>query len=155
MSDLAVTALRDVLPEAEEWDAAVIDTPGDYGRGTAAAIAAAEVVIVPVPAETEALLTLDRMTEWRAGVTRRLRRRMPEQVVWYVPVKVDARQTLDNDLIRVLTERYPGQVSSPVRKVGTSATSAFAARMPVGLFAPEDGITQDYRAALAPILATI
>lgn len=154
LSDMSVTALRDVLPHERGWDVAVVDTPGDYGRGTSAAIAAAEVVIVPVPAEVESLLTLDRMTEWRAEIARRLRRRMPGQEVWYMPVKIDSRQTVDRDLIEVLTQRYPGRVTTPVRKVGTSATKATGARLPVGLYAPEDGVAVDYRAALAPILAS-
>lgn len=152
VSDLSVTSLRDVLPGAGEWDVAVIDTPGDYGRGTAAAIAAADVVVVPVPAEGEALLALDRMSQWRQEVARRLRRGREEQTVWYVPTKIAAHQTLDRDLLDVLAQRYPGRVTAPVRRVGTVATTAFTARRPVGLYAPTDGISEDYRAALAPII---
>lgn len=152
VSDLSVTSFRDVLPGAEEWDVAVIDTPGDYGRGTAAAIAAADVVVVPVPAEGEALLALDRMTQWRGEVARRLRRGKSEQQVWYLPTKIAMNQTLDRDLLAVLADRYGDRVTSPVRKVGTTATAAFTLRQPVGLYAPSDGISQDYRAALAPII---
>lgn len=155
VSDLSVTSLRDVLPGSSEWDVAVIDTPGDYGRGTAAAIAAADVVIVPVPAEGEALLALDRMSQWRQDVARRLRRGREEQEVWYVPTRIASGQKLDRDLLAVLADRYPGRVLSPVRRVGTVATTAFTARQPVGLYAPSDGISEDYRAALTPIIQGI
>lgn len=155
VSDLAVTTLRNALPRATQWDVAVIDTPGDFGHGTAAAIAAADVVVIPVPAEGESLLVLDKMSQWRASIVRRLRRGLGEQEVWYVPNKVDRRQTLDRELIEVLESRYPGRVTLPVRKVGTSATQSFIARMPLSVYAPDDGVSADYRAALTPFIQGI
>ena len=155
VSDQSVTALRDVLPTLDQYDVAVIDTPGDYGRGTAAAVAAADTIVVPVPAEGEAVLVLDDMEDFRDGVQRRLRRGKSAQTVWYVPTKIVAQQKLARDLLTVLHERYDAQVTEPVR-AAVAAQHAFVERRPVGLHVTgEDTVAGDYARALAPIVAAV
>lgn len=155
LSDRSVTRLRDTLGSVENYDVVVIDTPGTYGRVVRAALTAADVLVVPMPAEGEPLLLRAQMEGWIHKKVSPLRRGLPELEVWYVPVMITAHQRLDRQMLELLEQEYPGRVTSPVRKVGTVVTSSILSRLPVGLYVPNDPVAQDYRTAMAQLLAGI
>lgn len=145
-----ITALRDHLPELGEWDDVVIDTPPAMGLVTLAALAAADVVVAPVPCETEAYDQLHRLVQ---VIEQRIAPRMRpgQRVHWVMPTRYDGRRVLDRDVVDMLTEHFPGRVTSPVREA-VAARDAYTAGQPVSIYAPRSGIAADYAAALAPIL---
>lgn len=147
-----ITSLRDHLPDvAGEWDDIVIDTPPSLGLVTLAGLAAAEVVIVSLEVKTEAFDQLSRLTEVIAErITPRLRPGLA--VGWIVPTKYNARRGLDREVVELLEEGYPGRVTSPVREA-IAAADAYTAGMPVSVYAPKAGVTQDYAAAMRVILS--
>lgn len=148
-----ITALRDHLPEvAGEWDDVVIDTPPALGLVTLAALAAADVVIAAVACQTEAYDQLGRLVE---VIDQRIAPRMRpgQRVHWIVPTRHDRRRLLDRDVVDMLTEQYPGRVTSPVREA-VAARDAYTSGMPVSVYAPSSPIAVDYAAALAPVIAS-
>lgn len=146
-----ITGLRDHLPEvAEHWDDVVIDTPPALGIVTLAALAAADVVVAAIACETEAYEQLDRLEQVIAQrVAPRLHK--GQRVHWIVPTRYDSRRLLDREVVEMLNERYPNQVTSPIREA-VAARDAYTAGMPVSIYAPASGIAADYAAALAPII---
>ncbi|MGW9114503.1 ParA family protein [Microbacterium sp. NPDC055683] len=146
-----ITSLRDQLPHvAGEWDDVVIDTPPALGLVTLAALAAADVVIAAVACETEALDQLGRLEEVIAArIARGMR---PGQAVhWIIPTRYDHRRLLDREIVDVLTEGYPGRVTSPVREA-VAARDAYTAGQPVSRYAPGSPIAEDYYEALRDVL---
>lgn len=146
-----IAGLRDHLPEvAEHWDDIVIDTPPALGLVTLAALAAADVVVAAVACETEAYEQLARL---EAVIAQRVapRLRKGQRVHWIVPTRYDPRRLLDREIVEMLNETYPNQVTSPIREA-VAARDAYTLGMPVSVFAPTSGIAADYAAALAPII---
>ncbi|MGA7205860.1 MAG: ParA family protein, partial [Specibacter sp.] len=145
-----ITGLRDHLPEvAEHWDDVVIDTPPALGIVTLAALAAGDIIVAAIACETEAYDQLERLEEVIAQrVAPRLRK--GQRVHWIVPTRHDSRRLLDREIVELLNERYPGQVTSPIREA-VAARDAYTLGMPVSIYAPSSGIAEDYAAALAPI----
>lgn len=146
-----ITSLKDHLPDlVGEWDDIVIDTPPALGLVTLAALAAADVVVAAVACETEAYDQLDRLVDViEQRVAPRLHR--GQRVHWIVPTRHDSRRLLDREVVDMLEEQFPGQVTSPVREA-VAARDAYTAGQPVSIYAPGSGIAQDYAAALAPII---
>lgn len=146
-----ITALRDHLPDvAEEWDDIVIDTPPALGLVTLAALAAADTVVVAVTCETEAFDQIERLND---VIAQRIAPRMRpgQRIHWILPTRHDARRRLDREVVELLTEEFPGRVTTPVREA-VAAKDAYTAGMPTSIYDPNAGVSQDYAAALALIL---
>jgi chromosome partitioning protein len=145
-----VAGLRDYLPTlAGEWDDIVLDTPPALGSITLAALAAADQVIAAVACRTESYDQLDRLID---VITQRVapRLRPGQKVHWIVPGQFEARQLLDREVVDLLNERFPGQVTEPIRKA-VAAADAYTAGMPVSLYEPGSAIAEDYRNAMRQI----
>lgn len=145
-----VAGLRDYLPTlAGEWDDVVLDTPPALGTITLAALAAADQVIAAVACRTESYDQLDRLID---VINQRVapRLRPGQQVHWVVPGQFESRQLLDQEVVDLLRERFPGQVTNPIRKA-VAAADAYTAGMPVSIYEPGSGIAEDYRAAMQQI----
>lgn len=145
-----VFGLRDYLPTlAGEWDDVVLDTPPALGAITLAALAAADQVIAAVACRTESYDQLDRLTDViKQRVAPRLR--PGQQVHWVVPGQYESRQLLDREVVDLLIERFPGQVTNPIRKA-VAAADAYTAGMPVSIYDPTSSVAQDYRSAMEQI----
>lgn len=146
-----ITSLRDHLPDVvTDFDDIVIDTPPAVGLVTLAALAAADVVIASVVCKTEAYDQLDRLV---AVIDQRIAPRMRpgQRIHWIVPTMHDARRLLDRDVVELLNERFPGQVTSPVREA-VAAGDAYTSGQPVSVYAPSSPIAADYAAAVALII---
>lgn len=148
-----ITVLRDQLPRiVGEWDDVVIDTPPALGLVTLAALAAADVIVASVACEAEAYDQLDRLVD---VIAQRIAPtlRPGQQIHWIIPTRFDQRRLIDREVVELLTERFPGKVTSPVREA-VAAKDAYSAGEPVSVYAPSSGIAQDYAEALRSVIAT-
>jgi len=147
-----ITSLRDMPELADHWDDVVIDTPPALGLLTLSALAAADVVIAPVECATEAYDQLGKLNEFVAQcVAPRLH--VGQRIHWIVPTKYRHGRLIDREVVEVLTEQFPGRITSPVREA-VAAKDAYTDGKPVSVYAPGSAIAEDYAQALAPIIGT-
>ena len=151
------TFLRDELPEhSDRWDDVVIDTPPSVGALTQAGLAAADVIIAPVTPSVEAYDQLRRLTAvLDARIAKRVNR--GAQISWVVPVAFDSRaaqgrgRLLDREILTQLRNTYPGRVTPPVRD-SVTARDAYLESLPVGAYAPDTPVANDYATAAHVII---
>jgi len=148
-----VTSLRDMLPAvADRWDAVVIDTPPNVGGLTLAGLAAADHVVAPVQAATEAYDQVERL---EATIAERIARRVRpgQRVAAFIPTMVDRRRLLDREVLTALEERFGDRVTPPIRQ-GVAVRDAYTAGMTVSAYDPRSAVAQDFRAAMDHLLTT-
>lgn len=144
-----VTGLSVLIPTLTSWDAVVVDTPPAQGVLTLAALAAADQVVASASVDAESydqLRELERLVE---RVSRRLR--AGQRIDWIVPTKYNRRRLLDTEVLTEMTARYGDRVTSPVREA-VAVRDAYVSGMPIGLYAPDSPVAQDYVRALEPII---
>ncbi|MDO4655660.1 ParA family protein [Actinomyces sp.] len=151
------TFLRDELPaHADRWDDVVIDTPPSVGALTQAGLAAADVIIAPVTPSVEAY---DQLRRLAAVLDARIAKRVNRgaQISWVVPVAFDSRaaqgrgRLLDREILTQLRNTYPGRVTPPVRD-SVTARDAYLESLPVGAYAPDTPVANDYATAAHVII---
>lgn len=135
------TQLRDLLPAETAWDACVIDTPGALGYITLAACAAADVIAIPVETKGEALDGVDETNDFIVGKVANLRRGRRPQRVWYVPTRM-GRNNLGSEVVEQLRERFPGQVTAPIRE-SVRVADAYNSLLPGSVFSPRSNGSRD------------
>lgn len=151
------TFLRDELPvHADRWDDAVIDTPPSVGALTQAGLAASDVIVAPVTPSVEAYDQLRRLTAvLDARIAKRVNR--GAQISWVVPVAFDSRaaagrgRLLDREIFTQLCNTYHGRVTPPVRD-SVTARDAYLESLPVGAYAPNTPVANDYATAAQVII---
>lgn len=145
------TSLRDHLPTvADEYDDIVIDTPPSASGLALAGLAAADVVIAPVAVATESYEQLSRLKSIIAGqLSRRIRPGL--RIDWVVPTRYDQRRILDREIVEVLTDRYPGQVTGPIREAVT-VKDAYTAGTTISVYRPNAAVSGDFAVAMAQII---
>lgn len=138
---LADDSLAAYLPTlADRWDAVVIDAAPSLASATAAAIHAADVLVVPVECGLAAIRKVgETLALAHAG-----------QAVWLVPTRYEANTVMSREAVQLMEVQMPGRVTPPVRR-GVAALYAEAAQMPTSAYDPASGVAQDYAAALAVI----
>lgn len=121
---------------------AMIDTPGRLSLLTIAALAAADEVLVPVPASAMELEHVHELQDTVAEV-RAINPGLadPRLALW----SLDARTVLAQDVWQRLIEAYPDQLLEPTVRKSVRAAEAFAHRQPLTRFAPDHPITNDVR----------
>ncbi len=124
-----------------DHDVVVVDTPGRLSLLTIATLAAADHVVVPVPAGAMELEHLDTLDDSIAQV-RSLNPSLDLLAV--VPCGVDLRTILARDVLAALEDRYPGLVTTGLRRT-VRAAEAFAHRQPLTRFEPDHPIAADVR----------
>lgn len=144
-----VSVLRARIPTWGEWDDVVIDTPPAMGNLTLGALAAADVIVAPVPCEPESWEQLGRLERYITEVVQIMRE--DAHVAWVLPTKHNARRRLDRELIEALAEQYPGRVTPPVREA-TIVRESYLEGQPVSVYAPRAAVSEDYARALDAIL---
>jgi chromosome partitioning protein len=146
----AVTALRPALAAiAGGYGWAVIDTPGAFGLATLAALAAADVVVVPVE---PSLLALAQLGEVLATVDRvrvRLAPTLPPAII--APCRVDSRTVLARDVLDALRQRYGAAVTSATVRESIRMREAPGARQPIGVYDAAGGAAADVAELAAEI----
>lgn len=147
-----VTQLRDLLPGETAWDACVIDTPGDLGYITLAALVAADVVAITVECKIEALDGLDETHDFLASRVAKLRRGREAQQVWYVPSRL-GNNALGRDVVAFLEEKYPGRVTNPIRE-SVAVSEAYDDLKPGSVYNRRANGSRDLIAATKTITTT-
>lgn len=150
-NELLVAGLRQQLARLQEhFGDVVIDTPPGTSWYTLAAVAAADVLITPVPAEVEAYLALDRLQEAiEKELTGLLKSRL--QRWWIVPIRFDHRRALDNEVLEHLRKEFSHRVTAPVREA-QEVKKATDFTMPVSLHAPDSEVADDFDTALEAVI---
>ena len=123
-----------------DYDLVVVDTPGRLSLLTVATLAAADHVVVPVPAgamELEHLDTLDDSIEQVRSLNPSL------NLLAIVPCGVDTRMILARDVLAALEGRYPALVTATGLRRTVRAAEAFAHRQPLTRFEPDHPIAAD------------
>lgn len=152
-----ITYLRDELPEhSDRWDDVVIDTPPSVGALTQAGLAAADVIIAPVAPSVEAY---DQLRRLAAVLDARIAKRVNRgaSISWVVPVAFDSRaaqgrgRLLDREILTQLCNTYPERVTPPVRD-SVTARDAYMEGLPVGAYAPDTPVANDYATAARVII---
>ncbi|WP_402377963.1 ParA family protein [Isoptericola rhizosphaerae] len=144
-----VTVIRDSA-ELGEWDDVVIDSPPSLGRLASTGLAAAEVLIVPVPPEVEAYQQIERL---EAVLTGPIGKRVNPgvRIDWTVPTMHDGRRLLDREIVELLEDRMPGRVAPTVRH-SVMVRDAYTAGMTVSEYDPSSPVAEDYRRATTAII---
>lgn len=145
-----VASLRDYLPTLTRWDAAVIDTPPALGVVTLAGLAAADLIVAPVPPQAEALEQLHRLESF---IARRVRRLKPAaEVGAVVPTMYRRLRVLDREMVEQLRAKYGERVTEPIRET-VAVRDAYVSGETIGAYAPQSTAAQDYAVALADLIA--
>ena len=143
---LLATALAIVSPR---YDLVLIDCPPSLNLLTVGALVAADEVLVPVAMGS---LEIDGLTTLLPTVELTTQRLNPGlRLAGVLPIKVRARQRMSLDVLEVLRGRFGEQVLPPIRDAVTVAEAA-SAQEPITVYAPDDGVTEDYRAATRALL---
>lgn len=133
------------------WPVQVLDCPPGFGFLPASALLAADVVVVPTELTPLAVAgvgeTLTRCRQAEDATGRALR-------VFVVPTRVDQRRVLDRSALELLEQIETVRVTTPVR-AAIAAAEAPDARETILEYRPAAAVAADYRAALAPVLASI
>ena len=78
-------------------------------------------------------------------------------ISWVVPVAFDSRaaqgrgRLLDREILAQLCNTYPGRVTPPVRD-SVTARDAYLESLPVGAYAPDTPVANDYATAARVII---
>lgn len=144
--DVPVTVLAErIRALAHGVDDVVIDTRPSLHRLTEAALSAAQVIIAPCSCEGE---SFDQVEELAAFLQLRLGGRTLDAIV---PTRYDARRTLDREVVQLLTDRWPDQVTTPPIRETVTVKEAYVAAAPVSVYAPNAPVSADYAAVCAAI----
>lgn len=134
---------------ADRYDLVLVDCPPSLNLLTVGALVAADEVLVPVAMGS---LEIDGLTTLLPTVELTTRRLNPGlRLAGVLPIKVRHRQRMSLDVLEVLRGRFGEQVLPPIRDAVTVAEAA-SAQQPITVYAPDDDITQDYRAATHALL---
>lgn len=145
-----VTSLRDTPELVESWDDVVIDTPPALGGLTQAALAAADVLVVPVATAAEAWDQIERLEE---VLKMRIRRRVnPDlRIDWVVPTLYDGRRRIDREIEELLRQRFPDKTTIPAPEA-VVVKDSYTARLTVGEYAPGTAVADAYEAIAKTII---
>ena len=131
------------------WSWTIIDTPPTLGLLAVSALAAADLVVVPVEPSPMALSGVARLLDTVDRVRDRLN---PNIIIGaVVPSRVDARTTLARDVLASLERRFGEMVSQPIRETVRLREAAGNAQ-PITTYDPKGTGAEDF-AALAEFIA--
>lgn len=147
---ILAAALRGLQGEkGTAWRWVVIDCPPTLGLLVVSALAAADLVVVPVEPSPMALSGVARLLHTIERVRDRLNPRLALGAV--VPSRVDARTTLTRDVVAALLEKFGHLVSPSIRETVRLREAAGHAT-PIAAYDPLGSAVHDF-AALAEFVA--
>ena len=126
------------------WDWVFLDCPPSLGLLTVNALAAADVVLVPVEAHHLGLRGLVDSRRAVEAVQRRLNPKL--EIAGVLPCRAHCRRTLHREVLEALEASFPGRVGPAIRE-NVSLAEAPAYGQPVTRYAPRSNGAADYRAA--------
>ncbi len=146
----AQSGMGRILSEALQWvddayDDVLIDTSPTLGVLLVNAIAAADLLILPVQTEFLALKGLERMMRTLVMIARSQQREVPYVIV---PTMYDRRTSASQQCLKTLQQQFAGALASQVIVVDTKFRDASQAGVPLSLFVSESRGLDAYRTLL-------
>lgn len=142
-------ALRRALPTSATSDTVILDCPPALGHVVIAALAAADVVLVPVAAHA---MELDGLAAIHRAIDTVQRRINPSLTLRVLACRVDHRTRLAGEVVAALRERLGARVLDTVIRENVRVAEAPSHAQPVLTYAPASAAAQDYRAAAAELI---
>ena len=138
-------------PVQSQFDCILIDCPPSLGLLTVNALAAADVVLIPVQCQFFALKGLASLLETIGSVQKRLNRNL--QILGVLPTMAE-NTVMTKDVLTSLKKRLPStKIFDPVPKSIKFSESNLAGE-PIHLYADENKLIQPYK-AIANLITTI
>lgn len=138
-------------PVQSQFDCILIDCPPSLGLLTVNALAAADVVLIPVQCQFFALKGLASLLETIGSVQKRLNRNL--QILGVLPTMAE-NTVMTKDVLTSLKKRLPSiKIFDPVPKSIKFSESNLAGE-PIHLYADENKLSQPYK-AIANLITTI
>lgn len=142
--------LRNALDSvSESYDITVMDTPPGVGVLSLSAMVAADVIVVPVNADTYGLHALSQLAGTIAMVREKWNPSL--KVAGLLLTKFDARSSLSNDMAAAISDAAgilgTTAFSLPIREA-VACKEAIALRRALDSYAPKAKVTADYRTFL-------
>jgi chromosome partitioning protein len=141
-------ALRRALPPPGRFDRVVLDCPPALGHVVIAALAAADMALVPVAAHA---MELDGLAAAHRTITTVRQRINPDLALRVLACRVDHRTRLAGEVVATLRERLGAAVLTEVIRENVRVAEAPSHGLPVLGYAPRSAGAQDYRAAAAEL----
>jgi chromosome partitioning protein len=138
---------------SEEWEAIVVDTPPGLGGLSAAALRAADAVVIPAAADYLSIDALQGTIEAVRNIERETGRRYTPLVL--LPTFVDARRPGAAAAAALMRERFGDLVSPSQIPRSARYDSAALAGVPVVAGAPRSTAAAAYRAASDDLIARL
>jgi chromosome partitioning protein len=138
---------------SEEWEVIVVDTPPGLGGLSAAALRAADAVVIPAAADFLSIDALQDTIEAIRSVERETGRRYNPLVL--LPTFVDARRPGATAAAALMRERFGDLVSPAQIPRSARHDSAALAGVPVVVGAPRTTAAAAYRAATDDLVARL
>lgn len=141
--------LAGALRAAGGYDLVMLDCPPTLGLLTVSALVAASEVVVPVTMSGLSLSGLAQLMATVDLVDTRLNPGLHLSAV--VPCQYVANENLSREVLAVLVEQFGAKVTPTVRR-SVRATEAPGHHQPLNVYAPTEGVTQDYQAVTDALL---
>ena len=146
----AETLLAEALDgNTGDYDLVLIDCPSDLSTLVVNALVAAREVLVPVGMGAMELSAVSKLIRSVQLVSKRLNPGLAITAV--LPIEYVPGQVLSRDVVATLTRTFGDAVLPAVRR-SVRVGEAPHAHQPLTVFAPNDGVTQDFRDATTALL---
>ncbi len=132
-----------------DYDLVLIDCPSDLSTLVVNALVAAREVLVPVGMGAMELSAVSKLIRSVQLVSKRLNPGLAITAV--LPIEYVPGQVLSRDVVATLTRTFGDAVLPAVRR-SVRVGEAPHAHQPLTVFAPNDGVTQDFRDATTALL---
>jgi len=136
---------------SDQYDVVLIDSPPSLGQLAILGAAAADRLIVPVPARAKGLDAMPGLQE-ATMLYRRLRPHL--KVALYVPTMYDARRSHDREVLAEL-HKHLKPLGTPVPERAAVWLDSSLAGQPVGVFAPGSPVHEDILRVTTEIAAAL
>lgn len=134
----------------DDYDYALIDTPPVLGVLLVNAMAACQMMLLPVQTEFLAIKGLERMMRTLQMVMKSQKRELP---YWVIPTMFDRRTQACTSSLRTLRQIYEGHIWPSAIGVDTRLRDASRAGVPPNLFDPNSRAVAAYASLLKYLLA--
>ena len=144
--------LRERLEEmpADRWDTIILDCPPSLGALNLSALAAANLLLVPLPLNGADLDGLGLLSRTMEQVRRRINPGL--KLLGILPNKVGAKTVLSRHVLDDVERHFPGSLFEQTIRQDTRIAEAYSYKCPVTSHAPKSNGAKDYRALAGEVM---